>query len=210
MTKRDTTDWISDIHTNGLDVSNRVIYLTEKEDVSDNTGVDYRMLQNFVKNIKILECQNDNPITIYIQTQGGCWDSGMGIYDMIKMSKCKINMIGYGQLCSMGTIIIQAADKRILMPNCVFMCHYGSTSLTGEYLNAQNYAVIDKNNMNNMINIYAERCIKGEFFRDRDYSLSKVKSYIKRKMKDGDWYMDSESALEYGFIDNVFSRSLKI
>ena len=25
---------------------------------------------NFVKNIKILECQNDNPITIYIQTQG--------------------------------------------------------------------------------------------------------------------------------------------
>jgi len=127
--ERDLSDWISEVHSTGLDIQNRTIYLLEKEDI-DSPGVDFRMLQNFMKNMRILELDNkDAPITIYTQTQGGCWDSGMGIYDMIKMSKCKTTMIACGQLCSMGTIIIQAATKRVIMPNCSFMCHYGSTSL---------------------------------------------------------------------------------
>ena len=48
-------EWISDIHTSNLDVENRIIYLQEKEDTSDSPGVDFRMVQNFTKNINILQ-----------------------------------------------------------------------------------------------------------------------------------------------------------
>ena len=111
----------------------------------------------------------------------------------------------------MSSIIFQAADRRVLMPNCSFMCHFGSSELSGDFLSAQNFAMVDKLNMQNMVNIYADRCVKtGEYFKDRQDSLSKVKTYIKRKMKDGDWYLTAEQAVFYGFADAVFSKSLKI
>ena len=208
--KKKSENWNSDVHSYGLDVDNRIIYLQEKEDDTDTSGVDYRMAQTFMRNINILQSQSDEPITIYMQTVGGCWYSGMGIYDAIKMSRCRSTIVGYSQICSMGTIIMQAATKRILMPNCIFMCHYGSSDLTGDFLSSQNFSIVDKQNMQSMIDIYAERCHKsGAYFKDREDTLSKVKSYIKRKMKDGDWYMTAEQAIFYGFADQLYSKNNK-
>ena len=208
MTKE--TDRLGDIHSYGLDVKNREIFLQNKEE-AENPGVDYRMSQTFLKNITVLERNGDEPITIYMQSEGGCWYSGMGIYDAIKQSRSKITIVAYNQVESMSSIIFQAADRRVLMPNCNFMCHFGSSELSGDFLSAQNFAMVDKLNMQNMVNIYADRCVKtGEYFKDRQDSLSKVKTYIKRKMKDGDWYLTAEQAVFYGFADTVFSKSLKI
>jgi ATP-dependent Clp protease protease subunit len=204
-------DSISDIHTSNIDVENRIIYLQEKEDTSDSPGVDFRMVQNFTKNINILQNQSSDPITVYLQTIGGCWWSGMGVYDAIKLCKCKVTIIGYAQICSMGTVIMQAADRRILMPNCVFMCHYGSSEISGDYLSSQNEARIEREMTNKMVEIYAEKCHRyGPFFINRGDSLGKVKTYIKRKMKDGDWYLNADQALDYGFIDKIMSKNIKL
>ncbi len=205
MTKNE--DWISDIHSSNLDVENRIIYLQEKEDAADAPGVDFRMVQNFVKNMNILQNLSSEPITVYVQTIGGCWFAGMGIYDAIHLSRCYVTVVAYSQLCSMGTVIIQAADRRIIMPNCVFMCHYGSSDASGDYLSSQNVAKLEKDITNQMVDIYADRCHKsGQFFIERDDSLGKVKAYIKRKMKDGDWYLFSEEALDLGFVDSIYSE----
>jgi ATP-dependent protease ClpP protease subunit len=85
------------------------------------------------------------------------------------------------------------------------------SELSGDYLSAHNYAMIDRHNMQTMVDIYAEKCHKtGQYFKDRGDSLSKVKSYIKRKMKDGDWYLTAEESVHYGFADCLFSKSLKL
>ena len=52
--------------------------------------------------------------------------------------------------------------------------------------------------------MYAEKCVKAKFFKDREDSISKVKAYIKRKLDKGDWYMTSEEATNYGFIDGIY------
>lgn len=201
-------DSISDILALGIDVENRVIYIEEREDsASDPSGVDFRVVQSFIKNINILENQSLEPITIYLQTGGGCWFSGMGVYDAIKLSKCEVTVIGYSQIQSMGTIIMQAADKRVLMPSCTFMCHYGSSNNSGDFLSSQNFAQLDKNICQTMVDIYAEKCYEtGYYFEERGYNLSKVKTYIKRKMKDGDWYMTAQEAVNFGFVDCVLSK----
>ena len=49
--KNNPSDSISDIHSSNIDVDNRIIYLQEKEDSSETNGVDFRMLQGFVKNV---------------------------------------------------------------------------------------------------------------------------------------------------------------
>ena len=198
-------DTVGEIHSYNIDVKNREIYLNEFDDSGDRAGVDHRMVQNFVKNINILKNLSKDPITIHMQTVGGCWYSGMGIYDAIKNSKCRTTFIAYGQLCSMGTVIIQAARRRLITPNAIFMCHFGSTDLSGDYLSSQNYSAVDKNNAEKMVSIYAEQCCKfGEFFVEKQYSLSKTKQYIKRKMKNGDWYLDAEEAVYYGFVDGIY------
>ena len=97
--KKQSDNWNSDVHSYGLDADNRIIYLQEKEDETDSPGVDYRMAQTFVRNINILQSASEDPITIYMQTLGGCWYSGMGIYDAIKFSRCKSTIVGYSQIC---------------------------------------------------------------------------------------------------------------
>lgn len=196
-------DSVSEVHNYNIDVKNRHLYISEFDDSGESAGVDHRMLQNFIKNINLLTLTSKEPITIHMQTVGGCWYSGMGIYDAIKNCKCKTTFIGYGQLCSMGTVIIQAANKRLITPNSTFMVHWGSSEISGYYLSSQNLARFEKSAGNKMVEIYSEKCLKGKFFKDQGYNLSKTKSYIKRKLNGGDWYMDSEEAINYGFVDGL-------
>jgi ATP-dependent Clp protease protease subunit len=201
-----TRDSIGEIHNYGIDVKNREIYINEYDDSGETGGVDHRMFQNFIKNINFLKLQSKEPITIHMQTVGGCWYSGMGIYDAIINSRCKTTFIGYGQLCSMGTVIIQSATKRLITSNSAFMVHWGSSEISGHYLSSQNLAAFEKLAGQQMIDIYAEKCHKtGKFFIESEYSLSKTKAYIKRKLNNGDWYMSAEEALYYGFVDGIYN-----
>ncbi len=198
-------DIVGEIHNYGVDVKNREIYINEFDDSGESAGVDYRMLQTFIKNINLLKNINKDPITIHMQTVGGCWYSGMGIYDCIKSCKCKTTLVGYGQLCSMGTVIIQAATRRLLTSSSYFMAHWGSSDSGGYYLTSQNIASLEKDLAKKMVEIYASRCYKtGKFFKEKDYSPSRVESYIKRKLGNGDWYMSAEEAVNYGFVDGIY------
>lgn len=198
-------DIVSEIHNYGIDVKNREIYIHEFDDSGESAGVDHRMLQNFIRNINILKNLSKEPITIHMQTVGGCWYSGMGIYDAIKNCKCKTTFIAYGQLCSMGTVIIQAATRRLMTPSSAFMVHWGSSEISGYYLSSQNLAQFEKEAGKKMLEIYSEKCMKtGKFFKEREYNLSKTKQYLKRKLNNGDWYMTAEDAIEYGFIDGLY------
>jgi ATP-dependent Clp protease, protease subunit len=197
-------DIVSEIHNYGIDVKNREIYINEFDDSGESAGVDHRMLQNFIKNINILKNLNKESITIHMQTVGGCWYSGMGIYDAIRNCRCKTTFIAYGQLCSMGTIIIQSATKRLITENSTFMVHWGSSEISGHYLSSQNLAAFEKNAAQQMVDIYAEKCHKtGKFFKESNYSLSKTKAYIKRKLNGGDWYMTPNEAIDFGFVDGI-------
>ena len=59
--------------------------------------------------------------------------------------------------------------------------------------------------MSYVINSYANRAVESEFAKEKGYNLSKVKSFIKRKMEKGDWYMNAEEAVYYGFADRILT-----
>jgi ATP-dependent Clp protease protease subunit len=93
--------------------------------------VDEAMFMRIMLSLDLLEGQNRKPITIKLYSSGGEVYAGFGIYDRIKLSPCKITIEGWGQLMSMATVILQAADLRLLSPNARMMIHYGSTEVTG-------------------------------------------------------------------------------
>jgi ATP-dependent protease ClpP protease subunit len=196
----------SDIHQHNIDIANREIYLYNFNAVDENPGVDYRMAQNFIKNVRILDSISHDDILIHMHSVGGSWFDGMAIFDAIKMSKSHATILVYGQAESMSGIILQAADHRVMAPNAYFMSHYGSQSFDGDYLSYQNLQKFEQKNAETMFNIYAERCVKGQFFKNlfkKNITPSKVKDYLKEQLKNGDWYVSAREAVNYGFADEV-------
>jgi ATP-dependent protease ClpP protease subunit len=139
-----------------------------------------------------------------MQSIGGSWQAGMSIYDAIQSCKSYVTIVAYGQAESMSGIILQAADSRLMSPHSHFMAHFGSTDCSGDYLSAQKWAELDKQNLDVMLDIFATKCQNtGEYFKERKYNVSKTKAYIKRKMKDGDWYLNASEAVQFGFADGI-------
>lgn len=201
-----SVDTISDVQAYGLDIKNRELYLHGYiGNTDEDPGVEYRMASQLYKNIRLLDNVNKNPIIIHMFSVGGEWDAGMAIFDAITLCQSYVTIIAYGQASSMSSIILQSADKRIMTPNAHFMAHYGFVDCGGDHLSAQNYAKVDKKSTETMIDIYTDGCVKGKYFKDHytDLTEEKVRNYLKRKLKDGDWYLDANEAVYYGFADAV-------
>jgi ATP-dependent protease ClpP protease subunit len=190
----------------GLDCKNREIYLhSYVGNTDEDPGVEYRMAVAFYKNIRLLDTISQEPIIVHMHSIGGCWNDGMAIFDAISMARSVVTVLVYGQAESMSSIILQAADRRVMMPNAYFMCHYGKSGYDGNYLDVQKAAMFEKRDLEVMLDIYTENVINGEYMKEHysDPSEEKVKNFLKRKLKDGDWYLSAEEAVYYGFADGI-------
>jgi ATP-dependent Clp protease protease subunit len=65
-------------------------------------------------------------ITFLLSTYGGDLYSAFAIYDMIKRQEVKTKVMCNGPVMSAGTIIMQAADERVITPRSYLMYHFGS------------------------------------------------------------------------------------
>ncbi len=199
------TPIIDYVHNHSINLKSREIYLHGYIDnVDEEPGVDYRMAGAFMKNLHLLDNTSKKPICIHMNTVGGMWEDGMSIHNAIQTSHSFVTIIAYAHARSMSSIIIQAADKRVLMPDTIFMVHYGTMGFEGECIAAISNSDFTKKINRRMLDIYAARCIHGQFFKEKDYSEAQIRKYIDRKMKDkGDWWMDAEEAIYYGFADQI-------
>jgi ATP-dependent Clp protease protease subunit len=74
-----------------------------------------------------------DPIYVYINSPGGCADSGFAIYDMLKFFKAPIVTICSG-ICASAAVIIflgSAKGKNYSLPNSRFLLHQPSTGIRG-------------------------------------------------------------------------------
>ena len=136
------------------------------------------------------------PINIYLTSFGGWCYAGIGLYDHI----CEIGkeydtqIICSGYVMSMGTIILQAANKRIARKNTTFMVHD-----MADYMGYKKLADIkDKVEEDERLGKVIDDILisKTKFTKDK---LDKI--YKEKK----DFYFDAEKALEYGIIDEIIN-----
>jgi ATP-dependent protease ClpP protease subunit len=194
---------LNDFHEYGANIDSREIFLQNYPEHEGNPGVDYKTANSFIKNLRSLNLSSNKNILIHLYSIGGEWNDCMAMYDAIQFSRSYITMLSYGQTESSSTIILQAASTRVLMPNSYFMAHYGTSGYIGEYQSVQNWSRYEAYICDIMITIYAERCVKGQFFKSKKYTVEKVKKYLYTKFKNGDWYLTPEEAVYYGFADGV-------
>jgi len=151
--------------------------------------------QNLIKGLHVLEAEGDDPITINWFSYGGDWDAGMAIHNFILTCRSYITIKCFGRVRSMGTIILQAADQRLLAPNCAFLIHYGEaafeTSHEKDFERFNEQLVKDRATMEN---IYLER------IREKKPRYSKVA--LEEFMK-YDKYMTPQEAIDMGLADDL-------
>lgn len=120
-----------------------MIYLGEKEEKGKDTSsvvmekllksrtifisgeINQELAEKVSTQLLILQGMGDEPIKIFINSQGGHVEAGDTIHDMIKFVKPKVIVIGTGWVASAGITIYLAADKenRYSLPNTRYMIH---------------------------------------------------------------------------------------
>jgi len=150
--------------------------------------------QNIIKGLHVLESEGRDPITINWLSYGGDWDAGMAIHDYILECKSHVTMKCYGRVRSMGTILLQAADERLLAQNCLFLIHYGEAaheSTEQDFVRFTDQLLKDRTVMEN---IYLEKIREK---RPR-YSRERLKELMQH-----DKYMTPREAIEMGLADDI-------
>lgn len=79
-----------------------------------------------IKNLHVLDKSGTDTITILMDNCGGSVQQGLAIYDAIHDCGNYVRCIVRGQASSMGSIILQSADERVISPNSTIMIHDGS------------------------------------------------------------------------------------
>ena len=145
-----------------------------------------------------LKTKSEDPVTIFINSQGGHVEAGDTIHDMIQYVDLPINMIGTGWVASAGITIFLAAPKqmRFCLPNTRFMIH--------QPLGGVNGGAID-------IAIEAEEIVKMRKRIEKLISDATGQSLAKVSTDtDRNCWMDTSEALNYGIISKVIKTASEI
>ena len=127
---------IANIHSYNIDIENRELYIHAPLDNIEESNLDYRSAVIFEKNLRHLNLISLEPILVHMHLPGGDWQDCLGMYDAIKASKARVIILAYARAESSSSVLLQAADLRILMPNTNVLIHYGSFTLDGEHSKA--------------------------------------------------------------------------
>lgn len=179
-------------------------YISSDKDFPE-PGVEYQMASRFIKNLHILSGKDPKrPILIHMKTCGGIWEEGMAIYDAIRACPNPVTILSYTHARSMSSIVLQAADKRVLMPNSYFLFHEGTLGFFGTKKSGMSAAEwIKKVESPTMLNIYTNSLKrKGKFSR---YSKKWIQKMLQGHMdRKEDVYLTPQEAVEWGFADEIF------
>jgi len=204
-------DLVFQVHTFDVDIQSNHIYLFgvdrgyESVPGDQEPGIEYVIASRFIRNINLcMRANPDKPIVIHMKSCGGYWEEGMAIYDAIKSCPNKVTILNYTHARSMTSIIFQAADKRVMMPNSYFMCHDGTYYVEGTVKQVRSNLQFDKRTEHTMLNIYAERMNKkGEF---KGQGITKIKKWLREEMnKKEDVFLTPTQTIELGLADCIFN-----
>jgi ATP-dependent protease ClpP protease subunit len=196
---------LNNIHNYNIDLVNREIYLHSFLSDVEEGGVDYRSAVIFEKNLRYLNLLSLEPILVHMHLPGGEWQDCLGMYDAIKVSKAKVIILAYAKAESCSSVLLQAADLRILMPNTNVMIHYGSFSVDAEHSKAAAAGIQwNERECDKMVDVFTDRCMNSSICKEKNWKKRMAKKHIISQLANKcDWILTSEEALYYGFADGI-------
>ncbi len=161
-------------------------------------AINQKLAESISAQLLALSADSDEPITLYINSQGGHVESGDTIHDMIKFVKPVVRVVGTGWVASAGALIYAAAERenRFSLPNTRFMLHQPSGGAGGT---ASDIAIMAKE-------IVRMRLRLNEIFaRETGQPLDRIEKDTER-----DYWMSAQQAQEYGLVGRIVASAAEL
>ncbi|MCI1903795.1 ATP-dependent Clp protease proteolytic subunit [Enterococcus hirae] len=160
--------------------------------------INQELAQKVSSQLLLLASINDDPIKLFINSQGGHVESGDTIHDMIQFVKPDVYVIGTGWVASAGITIYLAAEKdhRYSLPNTRYMIHQPSGGVQGQSTEIQ---------------IEAKEIIKMRERVNRLIAEATGQTYEQvAKDTDRNFWMGVDEAKKYGIVDKIISKQSEL
>ncbi|WP_346889894.1 ATP-dependent Clp protease proteolytic subunit [Clostridium sp. UBA1056] len=156
--------------------------------------INQALAEKVTAQLLILQEMGDEPIKIFINSQGGHVEAGDTIHDMIKFVKPRVIVIGTGWVASAGITIYLGADKenRYSLPNTRYMIHQPLGGFNGPATD---------------IGIEAKEIIRVRKRINTIISDATCQTLEKIEQDtDRNYWLNSNEAVEYGIVGKIISR----
>lgn len=130
---------------------------------------------------------------IVFNSPGGSVFHGLALYDFIDELKDRghtITTVARGMAASMGGILLQAGDTRIIGANAHMLIHEVSAMEAGKVSEMEEQLEFTKRLQKRCLNILASRSTMNP-------------AQISRRWKKHDWWLDANEVVELGFADEI-------
>jgi ATP-dependent Clp protease protease subunit len=153
--------------------------------------INQQLVSNVMGQLMAMSAEADDPITIFINSQGGHVESGDTIHDVIRFIKPRVRMIGTGWVASAGALIYVSApvEDRYCLPNTRFLLHQPAGGVGGTAADI----AIEASEIIRM----RER-INRIFSEQTGQPIEKIESDTRRN-----FWLDANAAKEYGLVGKI-------
>ncbi len=188
-------DSINSLQDNSICLETRTIFFFEE--------ITSESMQRFIKNLHILDNYKEGDINIKMSSEGGCVASGFAMYDAIKACESDVNIYGYSEIASMATVVFQAGNKRILMPNSYMLLHWGDQTISGHPKSNENWLKLYKDLDDRCNKIYLEKINN----RQKEKKKKQIQVQELEKMLDFDTVILPKKVVSLGLADLILEDS---
>jgi ATP-dependent Clp protease, protease subunit len=157
--------------------------------------VNQKLASSVTAQLLALASESDEPVTIFINSQGGHVESGDTIHDMIRFVKPRVRIVGTGWVASAGALIFVSVpiEDRFCLPHTRFLLHQPAGGVGGTAAD---------------IDIEAREIIKMRERLNRVFSeqtgqpLSRIEDDTRRN-----FWLSASEAKEYGLVGSIIATS---
>ncbi len=168
--------------------------LLESRSIVISGEINQELAQKVITQMILLQSVSNDPIKLYINSQGGHVEAGDTIHDFIKFIRPEVHVIGTGWVASAGITIFLAAKKehRYSLPNTRFMIHQPLGGYQGQATDIEIHAreiLKVKGRMNELMAHHTGQ------------SLEQIERDTER-----DRFLSAAEAVEYGLVDSILTH----
>ena len=154
-------------------------------------AINQQLVSNGMGQLLAMASDSDEPINIFINSQGGHVESGDTIHDVIRFIKPRVRMIGTGWVASAGALIFVAVplEDRFALPNTRFLLHQPAGGAGGT---AADIAIEAQEIVRMRERIYRI------FSEQTGQSIERIENDTRRN-----FWLNVEAAREYGLVKHI-------
>jgi ATP-dependent Clp protease protease subunit len=177
-----------------MDLYNRLL---RERIVFLGSQIDQNSANNTCAQLLLLEAEDpDRDIALYINSPGGSVTDGLAIYDTMQYIRCDVATICVGLAASMGQFLLcsGAPGKRYALPHSRILMHQPSGQMQGQ---AADIAIQAEQI------VYLKRMMAERIAFHTGQPIERIEAD-----SDRDRWFTADEAKDYGFIDQVITRSV--